>query len=576
MLSLLERYLSQAEFSSYEDFQRNFRILVPENFNFAYDVVDVYAKTEPNRIAIVWCNEQGEQRTITFGELKTASDKIANYLTQVGVRKGDPVMLILKRRYEYWFCLLALHKLGAVAIPATHLLTARDIEHRNKAAEVKMIISVNDEHVMQHIDAAQPHSPTLRWKVALYGERPGWLGLMNVLDGISADFTRPSGEANTQNTDRMMLYFTSGTTGMPKMVDHDFTYPLGHILTAKYWQRVIPNGLHLTVADTGWAKASWGKIYGQWLAGTAIFVYDLDRFNAKRMLEIIAEYGVTTFCAPPTLYRFLIQEDIVSYKLDKLVHCTVAGEPLNPEVFNRFYEATGIKMSEGYGQTETTVAVGTYEWFEPKPGSMGKPSPGYDIDLLDEDGAPCPVGEQGQIVIRTDQRKPVGVFNGYFRDPVLTDFVWSDGIYYTGDVAWRDDDGYYWFVGRADDLIKTSGYRVSPFEVESALLEHPRVVECAVTGVPDEMRGQVIKATVVLTEPDISDEENLKHELQEHVKGVTAAYKYPRIIEIVRELPKTVSGKILRRVLRETPAPASAPPSPLPTTGAEEKTGEKG
>jgi len=562
---MLEKYLAQTEFSSYDDFMRNFRILIPERFNFAYDVVDAYAGSVPGKIALMWCNEQGEQRTFTFSEIKQYSDRIARYLWSLGIRKGDPVMLMLKRRYEYWFCLTALLKIGAVAIPATHMLTARDIEHRIQAAGVKMIIAVDDEHVQQHVDDAAVQASSLRWKVALSGARPGWHALMEEIRQGPADFPRPMGEQATANEDMMLIYFTSGTTGMPKMVAHDFTYPLGHILTAKYWQNVLPNGLHLTVADTGWAKASWGKIYGQWLAGSAVFVYDYERFDPKKMLQVLADHRITTFCAPPTLYRFLIQEDIASYKLEHLVHCSVAGEPLNPEVFRAFYQATGIKMREGFGQSETTVAVGNYPWFEPKPGSMGKPSPGYHIDLLNDDGKPCQPHEQGQIVFHTEGGKPVGLFTGYYRDEALTNLVWEHGIYYTGDVAWRDDDGYYWFVGRADDLIKTSGYRVSPFEVESVLLEHPAVVECAVTSAPDAMRGQVIKATVVLAKAH-EPSDSLKRELQEHVKVQTAPYKYPRVVEFATELPKTVSGKILRRVLRETPTGSAETKQEMPSS----------
>lgn len=557
-MHLLDRYMPQTAFSSYDEFIQHFRVNVPENFNFAYDVVDVYADAEPQRVALVWCNEQGEQRTITFRELRDESNRAANFLTGLGLRKGDPVMLILKRRYEYWTCLIALHRIGAVAIPATHLLTARDIEHRNHSADIKMIITVDDERVLHHVDEAQVHSPSLQWKVSLHGSQPGWHSLADGMVAAKADFPRPTGDAAVVNSDRMLIYFTSGTTGMPKMVQHDYTYPLGHILTAKYWLNVIDGGLHFTIADTGWAKAAWGKIYGQWLAGSAVFVFDLDRFDPKRLLEVMAEHKVTTFCAPPTVYRMLVQEDIPSFKLDHLVYCSVAGEPLNPETFKQFYQATGIKMREGFGQTEMTVALGTYPWFEPKPGSMGKPSPGYDLDLINDDGQSCAPGEQGQIIIRTGQGKPLGMFDGYYRDEALTKLMWEHDIYYTGDVAYRDEDGYYWFVGRADDLIKTSGYRVSPFEVESVLLEHPAVVECAVTAIPDEMRGQVIKATVVLHKSHQAGEAT-RHALQEYVKGMTAPYKYPRLIEFVSELPKTISGKILRRHLRQAPGAPDAP-----------------
>ncbi len=538
------------EFNSYHDFLENFQVRVPENFNFAYDVVDHLAQTKPNKVAIVWYNENGETKTFNFKDLKYYSDKAANLFKNIGIKKGDPVMLILKRRYEFWFCLLALHKLGAITIPATHLLTTNDIIYRNNAADVKMIVTVNEEEVIEHIEKAEHQSPSLKTKVLLGGARDGWVDFDSGLKNASEVFDRPSGELANTNHDISLLYFTSGTTGHPKMVQHNFTYPLGHIVTAKYWQNVIDGGLHLTVADTGWAKAMWGKIYGQWISGSAIFVYDFDKFNPQKMLETIEKFQITTFCAPPTIYRFLINEDISKYDLKHLKYCVVAGEPLNPEVYHQFFNATGIKLMEGYGQTELTVVLATFPWMKPKPGSMGKPTPGYDVDIIDEEGNSCGIGEEGQIIIRTDKGKPVGMFDGYYRDEEMTNKVWRDDIYYTGDMAWRDEDGYYWFVGRSDDVIKSSGYRIGPFEVESALIEHPAVLECAITAVPDEIRGQVVKATVVLSKGYTPSEE-LKVELQDHVKRVTAPYKYPRIIDFVDELPKTISGKIRRVEIRE-------------------------
>jgi acetyl-CoA synthetase len=547
---MLSKYVSQVNFNSYDEFIKSFEVRVPDNFNFAYDVVDEIARTTPDKVAIVWCNDKGEEAVFTFGQLKYYSDKAANFFKSVGIKKGDPVMLILKRRYEFWFCILALHKLGAVCTPATHLLTAKDIVYRNNAADIKMIVTVNEEDVIKHVEDAQKESPTLKFKALVGGSREGWYDFNSELEKADENFVRPTGEEATKNSDTSLIYFTSGTTGMPKMVQHDFTYPLGHILTAKYWQNVQEDGLHLTVADTGWAKAVWGKIYGQWTAGSAVFVYDYDKFVPKELLEVIVKYGVTTFCAPPTIYRFFIKEDLTKYDFSKLKYCVVAGEPLNPEVYNQFYKATGLKLMEGYGQTECTVALATYSWMDPKPGSMGKPSPGYDIDIVDENGNSCDVGEEGQIVIRTDKRIPPGMFNGYYRDEELTKKVWNNGIYYTGDMAWRDEDGYFWFVGRADDVIKSSGYRIGPFEVESALLEHPAVLECAITAVPDPIRGQIVKATVVLAKGYTAGDD-LAKELQEHVKTVTAPYKYPRIIEFVDELPKTISGKIRRVEIRE-------------------------
>ena len=549
-MDMLGKYLSKTQFDSYEDFVKNFKINIPEHFNFAYDIVDEYAIKDPDKIAMVWCDDKGADATFTFAQLKYYSDKAANFFRSLGIGKGDPVMLILKRRYEFWFCILALHKLGAVCIPATHLLTTKDIVYRNNAADIKMIVSVAEDEVIRHIEESQEKSPTLKYKALVGGSKEDWYDFNSELDKASENFIRPEGENASQNSDMSLLYFTSGTTGMPKMVQHDFVYPLGHILTAKYWQNVQDGGLHLTVADTGWAKAVWGKIYGQWICGCAVFVYDYDKFVPKNLLDVVIKYGVTSFCAPPTIYRFFIKEDLTKFDMKKLKYCSIAGEPLNPEVYNQFLKATGLKLMEGYGQTELTVTIATFPWMEPKPGSMGKPAPGYAIDIIDEYGNSCDVGEEGQIVLRTSIQKPVGMFGGYYRDERLTQKVWHDGIYYTGDMAWKDEDGYFWFVGRADDVIKSSGYRIGPFEVESALLEHPAVLECAITGVPDPDRGQVVKATVVLTK-NYTPSEDLKKELQEHVKNVTAPYKYPRVIEFVTELPKTISGKIRRVEIRE-------------------------
>jgi acetyl-CoA synthetase len=546
---MLEKYVSRVDFSSYEDFKANFRINVPELFNFAYDVMDELARKKPDAPALVWCDERGAEATFTYAELKLWSDKTANFFAKAGIGKGDPVMLILKRRYEFWFSILALHKLGAIAIPATHLLTTKDIVYRNTSADIKMIVTVDDAELRARVDEAQAKSPTLVAKASLGGRKEGWLDFTAGVEGASPEFARPTGPAAPANDDIMLLYFTSGTTGMPKMVRHDFTYPLGHILTAKCWQGVKEGGLHLTVSDTGWAKAMWGKIYGQWLSECAVFVYDYDRFVPKDLLSVIAKHGVTSFCAPPTIYRFFIKEDLRAYDFSKLERCAVAGEPLNPEVFNRFKEETGLELKEGYGQTELVVVVATYPWVKPKPGSMGRPSPGYDLDIVDDEGRPCEVGEEGQIVVRAGAKRPVGMFGGYYRDQALTDSVWHDGLYYTGDMAWKDEDGYFWFIGRADDLIKSSGYRIGPFEVESALLEHPAVLECAITAVPDPDRGQIVKATIVLAK-GYSASDALKLELQEHVKKVTAPYKYPRAIDFVAELPKTISGKIRRVEIR--------------------------
>jgi acetyl-CoA synthetase len=547
---MLDKFLEKIDFTSYEDFCENYKIKIPDNFNYAYDVVDTIADEQPEKVAMVWCDDKGNEATFTFSQMKYYSNKAANFFKSHGIKKGDPVMLILKRRYEFWFSLLGLHKIGAICIPATHLLTKKDIVYRCNAADIKMIVAVAEDDVIRHIEDAASESPSLKIKALVGGTRDGWLDFATELENSQDKFDRPSGCEATTNNDIMLLYFTSGTTGMPKMVQHNFTYPLGHILTAKYWQNVADGGLHLTVADTGWAKAMWGKIYGQWISGAAVFVYDYDKFVPKELLDVIVKYKITSFCAPPTIYRFFIKEDLSRYDLSNLKHCSIAGEPLNPEVYNQFLKATGLVLREGYGQTEMTVTLATYPWMEPKPGSMGKPSPGYVVDLLNEDGNSCEVGEEGQLVIRTDKSKPYGMFDGYYRDPDLTHKVWHDGIYYTGDMAWRDEDGYYWFVGRADDLIKSSGYRIGPFEVESALLEHPAVLECAITAVPDPDRGQIVKATIVLTK-SYEPSDQLVKDLQDHVKKVTAPYKYPRVIEFVKELPKTISGKIRRVEIRE-------------------------
>jgi acetyl-CoA synthetase len=547
---ILKKYLNKIEFSSYQEFIDNFKIKIPENFNFAYDVVDEIAASDPDKIAMVWCDDKGNEAVFTFGQMKNYSDKTANFFQSHGIRKGDPVMLILKRRYEFWFCTLALNKIGAITIPATHLLSTKDLIYRNNAANIKMIVCVPDNEVIRHIEESEIKSPTLKLKVAIGEERKGWLNFTKGIEGSSENFIRPVSDQATVNTDIMLLYFTSGTTGMPKMVNHDFVYPLGHILTAKYWQNVQDNGLHFTVADTGWAKSAWGKLYGQWLSGSAVMTYDYDKFVPKNLMEVIEKYKVTTFCAPPTIYRFLIKEDLTKFDLSHLKYCVVAGEPLNPEVYKQFYDHTGIKLMEGYGQTECTVAVATYPWMKPKPGSMGMPTPGYDIEIVDEDGNSCEAGNEGEIVIHTVSSRPVGMFNGYYRDDKLTASVWKDGVYKTGDMAWRDEDGYFWFVGRADDVIKSSGYRIGPFEVESALMEHPAVLECAITAVPDPDRGQIVKATIVPSK-NYHPSEELAKELQEHVKKVTAPYKYPRVVEFVTELPKTISGKIRRVQIRD-------------------------
>jgi acetyl-CoA synthetase len=547
---MIEKYLKQTKFTDFEDFKNNFELIVPEDFNFAYDVVDEWARTQPDKRALLWTNDQGASRCYTFGELKEISDRTAGYFSSLGIVKGDMVMAILKRRAEFWFTIIALHKIGAVIIPATHLLTKKDIVYRTNAADIKAIVCDGDELVIGHINDAMPESPSVSKLISIGPFIPkGW---EDFHQGITSakPFERPT--EPTKNNDPLIVSFTSGTTGNPKMVVLDSVYPLAHIITGSYWHNLREDSIHLTIADTGWLKAVWGKLYGQWIAGATVFVYDHEKFTPADMLAMLSKHKVTSLCAPPTIFRFLIREDLTKYDLSSLEWCTIAGEALNPEVYNQFYKLTGIKLREGYGQSETTVIVITTPWVEPKPGSMGWPSPQYDVDLITPDGRSAEAGEQGQIVIRYGDKYPVGLFKGYYRNEALTSEAMKDGIYYTGDLAWRDEDGYYWFVGRADDVIKSSGYRIGPFEVESALMTHPAVVECAVTGVPDDIRGQLVKATVILSkEYKEKAGEDLIKELQSHVKEVTAPYKYPRIIEFVDELPKTISGKIRRVEIRQ-------------------------
>ena len=546
---MLERFVKQTQYTSQEDFIKNFKIEVPENFNFGYDVVDAWAAEQPEKKAILRTNDQGLEHQYTYAELKEKTDATASYFQSLGIGHGDMVMLILKRRIEFWFCTIALHKLGAVVIPATHLLTKKDIVYRCNAADIKMIVCAGEEVITRHIMDAMPDSPSVKHLISIGPDMPE--GFKDFHEGMknAAPFVRPV-QANV-NSDTSLMYFTSGTTGEPKMVAHDFTYPLGHITTGSFWHNLHENSLHLTIADTGWGKAVWGKLYGQMIAGANIFVYDHEKFTPADILQKIQNCKITSLCAPPTIYRFLIKEDISKYDLSSLEYCTTAGEALNYSVYETFLKITGIRLMEGFGQTETTLTLGTFPWMEPKPGSMGVPNPQYDIDLLTPDGRKAEDGEQGQIVIRTDKGKPLGLFKEYYRDAERTEDAWHDDIYYTGDVAWRDEDGYFWFVGRADDVIKSSGYRIGPFEVESALMTHPAVVECAITGVPDEIRGQVVKATIILAK-DYKGKEGpeLIKELQDHVKRVTAPYKYPRVIEFVDELPKTISGKIRRVEIR--------------------------
>ncbi|MCI9272342.1 MAG: AMP-binding protein [Clostridiales bacterium] len=543
MINIHQKFCKETFFNGQLE---RFEPVYEDNFNFAYDVMDVLAKEEPERRAMLWCNDKGEEHTFTFGDFARYSNQAANFFAAQGIGRGDTVVLVLKRHYEFWFALLGLHKVGAVGIPATNLLTKKDFVYRFNAAKVKAILCTTDGETLDHAEAALPESPTVKVKISVHGSRLGWLDFTEELKKQPETFDR----AVTAATDPMLLYFTSGTTGMPKMVWHDYTYPIAHIVTAKYWHNVLPDGLHLTLSDTGWMKAMWGKLYGQWFMEAGIFVCDFDKFTPSELLPLFKKYNITTFCAPPTMYRFFIKEDLSKYDLSSLTHASIAGEPLNPEVFNQFYKATGLKLMEGFGQTETTLTLFNPVGTNPKPGSMGMPSPAYHVDLVDENGHTVEPGTVGEIVLRTEGGKPCGMFDGYYENPELTKTVWWDNIYHTGDTAWRDEDGYFWYVGRTDDIIKSSGYRIGPFEIESVIMELPYVLECAITGVPDPIRGQVVKATIVLAN-GCDPSEELKKEVQNYVKKQTAPYKYPRVVEFVEELPKTISGKIRRVQIRD-------------------------
>lgn len=546
---MVEKFLDKVHFRSYEDFMENFKVNVPDNFNFAYDVVDSWAVRQPDKSAILWTNEKGIEKIITFWELKKITDTTASFFSSLGISQGDRVLLVLKRRIEFWYSIIALHKLGAVTIPATHLLTPKDIEYRCNKAKIKMIVAVGEENVINNIEEALPNSPTVEQLVSTGPIVPNcWHGFSEGIKNAKP-FVKPW--FVNRNKDVMLIYFTSGTTGEPKMVAHDFTYPLGHIITGYIWHNLNENSRHLTIADTGWGKAAWGKLYGQWIAGAEVMVYDFDKFIPADILSVLERYSVTSLCAPPTIFRFMIKEDVRKYNLSALKYCTIAGEALNPAVFEQWKALTGIELMEGFGQTETTLTIATYPWVKPRPGSMGKAGPQYDIEVVDDYGKPVKAGEEGEIVINLKKGRPLGLFKEYLDDPELTKEAVRNSRYHTGDMAVKDEDGYLWFVGRKDDVIKTSGYRVGPFEVESALMTHPAVVECAVTGEPDEIRGQIIKATIVVGKFwKETDKATLAKEIQDHVKKTTAPYKYPRKIEFVDELPKTISGKIRRIELR--------------------------
>ena len=517
-----------------------------ESFNFGFDIVDGIAERYPEKLAMLHLDKNKVERRFTFKDIKRASNQVANYFTSLGIKRGDKVMLVLKRHYQFWFCMVALHKIGAVAIPATNQLKEHDFEYRYNSAGVKAIVCTADGDTYEYAESAAKKCPQVEKLIMVGGAKDGWLDFDKEYTLFSGKYDRP--ENCSAGDEAALMFFTSGTTGNPKMASHKHTYALGHYVTAKYWHCCERDGLHLTISDTGWGKSLWGKLYGQWLCEGAVFVYDFDRFDENDLLPMFAEYNITTFCAPPTMLRMLIRGDLSKYDLSSIHHMTTAGEALNPEVFNKFKEATGLEIMEGFGQTETTLAIANLCGTTPKIGAMGKANPQYDVDVVDADGNSLPAGEVGEIVIHTDKNTPCGLFREYYRDDVKTKDAWHDGLYHTGDTAWRDEDGYFWYVGRVDDVIKSSGYRIGPFEIESVIMELPYVLECGVSAVPDEVRGQVVKASIVLTKGTVPSEE-LKKEIQNYVKDHTAPYKYPRVVVFRDELPKTISGKIQRNKL---------------------------
>lgn len=550
MTTLIEDFVNRVDFKSYEDFYENFELKYNEDYNFGFDVVDKYAEIDPEKIALIWVNEEGEEHIFTFEDMKKYSNKVANLFKGLGINKGDKVMLTLKNRYEFWFCMVALHKIGAIVIPATHMLKLHDIDFRLKKANVKLVVSVEEDDLISDYNTAAEELGIDLKKLVIERDIDGWINFNKAIEEESDVFERPTGEDATKADEPFLIYFTSGTSGLPKMVAHKHTYSLGHIPTAKYWHNVKEDGIHHTSADTGWGKAVWGNLYGQWIAGTAVFIYDYERFNGIKLLEKIIEYKVNTFCAPPTIYRFLIKENIEGYDFSNLSYVTTAGEPLPPEVSKKFKEISGLTIKEGFGQTESTLMIGTFIWLDAKLGSIGKPSPLFNVELLDNEGEIVDIGDEGEISINVSEGVKPGLFKEYYKDPEKQAASWYDGHYHCGDTAWMDEEGYYHFIGRNDDIIKSSGYRIGPYEVESAVLSHDAVSNCAITGYPDPIRGQIVKATIIL-QPGYEESEELIKDIQNHVKKTTAPYKYPRLIEFVDEIPETISGKIRRVEIRE-------------------------
>jgi acetyl-CoA synthetase len=557
-MAFYEKYTgrSRDSFTSLEDAQQNYRLTWPDDFNFAYDVIDILGTEKPDKLAMLWVSANDEEKRITFGDMMTESNRVAKYLYSSGIRKGDPVLLVLKRSYLFWYCMLALHKIGAIAVQATHMLTAKDYIYRCNAGEIKAVIITGDGDCTEHFDEGADKCETVGLKFVTKHKSPpggGWLDFESGFEAMDDNWTRLTGDEKTMATDTMLMSFSSGTTGYPKMILHDFTYPLGHIMTGVFWHRVVDGGLHFTISDTGWLKSLWGKMYGQWLGESAVFTYDFEKFDPTDILSKLDKYKITTFCVPPTMYRFLLQQDVTKYDLSSLKHCCTAGEALNPQIFEEWKHYTGLEIYEGFGQTETTLCISTiYPLMKPVPGCIGLATPGYDVRIINEQGEECEPGVTGEVCIAFDsmETRPRGLLKGYYKNPEETARAMHDGYYHTGDTAYRDENGLFNYVGRNDDVIKSSGYRIGPFEVESVMLEHPAVLEVAVTGVPDTIRGFNVKATVVLKNGYTASDE-LAHELQEYVKKNTAPYKYPRVIEFVDSLPKTISGKIRRVEIRQ-------------------------
>ena len=544
---------SRDSFSSYEELCRDYKITYNDDFNFAYDVLDVLGREKPDKCAMVWLSNDFERRTFTFADMARMSNKAANYFTQLGIKKGDTVLLVLRRSYYFWFCLMGLHKIGAIAVQATDMLTAKDYIYRCNAGKIKCAVVTDFGDATTHFDEGLNRYETVETRCVIgHKNVPGWVDFEAGFEAASDEWERPTGDAAVGARDIMLMAFSSGTTGYPKIITHDFRYPLGHIMTGVYWHRVVDGGLHFTISDTGWLKSIWGKLYGQWFGESAVLVYDFDRFSAKNVLSVLERERVTTFCVPPTMYRLMLLEDVAKYDLSSITHCCTAGEALNPDIYNKWLEITGHKIYEGFGQTETTVCISTlYPWMEPRPGAIGLPTPGYDVHIINDAGEHCTRGDTGEICIKaTRDNRPCGLIDQYNWSDEETDHAYRGGYYHTGDTAYRDELGFFRYVGRNDDVIKSSGYRIGPFEIESVLLEHPAVLETAVTGGPDPIRGFSVKATIVLRDGYTPSDE-LTHELQNYVKVNTAPYKYPRIVEYVAELPKTFNGKIRRAAIRE-------------------------